>query len=322
MEGEGEARRQHFAYSDLEVEAARTAAERSLAEDLTERGDITTGLFSDMPSETVIEVAFIPRHDGVLAGTRVATEVFALIDEDVVVNWHIGDGERLVQDRVAGVVTGAASAILAGERSALNSLCHLSGIATLTSRFVSLIESVSPSCQLRDTRKTLPGLRILEKAAVRAGGGLNHRAGLSDAVLIKDNHIAAFMPPGTRGCCELDEPGELGSHLLDLVVQARTQYPDVEIEIEADTIGMVELAVAAGADTVLCDNMTSSQLEKAVEIARGRCKLEASGGVTLDNVVELAATGVDYIAVGAVTHSAAALDIGLDLLGPELSKGT
>lgn len=319
MAGQTEARAQQFAYSDLEVEAARAAAERSLAEDLDDRGDITTRLFGEMPSEVVIEAAFVPRQDGILAGTRVADEVFAFIDQDVKINWHIGDGERLLRDRVAGVVTGRAGAILTGERSALNSLCHLSGIATLASEFVSLIESASPTCRLRDTRKTLPGLRMLEKAAVRAGGGLNHRLGLSDAVLVKDNHIAAFMPPDSRPVSTEEALAELRRHLLDLVVRARRQYPGVEIEIEADTIGVVEAAVVAGADTVLCDNMDSSQLEIAVGIARGRCRLEASGGVTIENVSGLAATGVDYIAVGAVTHSATALDIGLDLLGPELS---
>lgn len=317
MAGQREARAQKFAYSDLEVEAASAVAERSLAEDLDDRGDITTRLFGKASSAVVVEAVFVPRQDGILAGTRVVDEVFSSIDQDVKINWRIGDGERLLRDRAAGVITGPASVILAGERSALNSLCHLSGVATLAGRFVSLIESDAPGCRLRDTRKTLPGLRMLEKAAVRAGGGLNHRFGLSDAVLIKDNHIAAFMPPISKAGSDEGVPAELSRHLLDLVARARSQYPGVEIEIEADTIGVVEAAAAAGADTVLCDNMDSSQLEKAVDIAKGRCRLEASGGVTLENVSEIAATGVDYIAVGAVTHSATAIDIGLDLLGPE-----
>lgn len=316
MTGQEEARRKPFAYSDFEVEAARYAAELSLSEDLDHRGDITTQLFGEASSAVLIEAAFVPRQDGILAGTRVVDEVFTHIDQDVKVNWHIGDGEQLLRGHVAGVVAGAAGAILAGERSALNALCHLSGIATMASRFAAVIESVSPDCRLRDTRKTLPGLRLLEKAAVRAGGGYNHRLSLSDAVLIKDNHIASFISPVSTAESSEEAVAELTRHLLVLVMRARDRYPGIEVEIEADTIAMVEAAVAAGADTVLCDNMDSSQLEQAVGIASGRCRLEASGGVTLENVSALAATGVDYIAVGAVTHSAPALDIGLDLLGP------
>ncbi|RIK09295.1 MAG: nicotinate-nucleotide diphosphorylase (carboxylating) [Acidobacteria bacterium] len=321
MAGQTEARAPQFAYTESEVKAARAAAERSLAEDLDDRGDITTRLFGEASSAAVIEAAFVPRENGILAGARVADEVFTLIDKGTEIRWLIGDGEQLVRGRAAAVLAGSADAILAGERSALNSLCHLSGIATMAHRFVSLIELASPDCRLRDTRKTHAGLRILEKAAVRAGGGINHRLNLSDAVLIKDNHIAAFLDSRMP-----DRDGDLASSELekrfrDLVVAAREQYPGVEIEIEADTIGVVEAAVAAGADTVLCDNMSPPELGQAVEVARGRCRLEASGGVTLENVSEVAATGVDYIAVGAVTHSAPALDIGLDLLGLGSSKG-
>jgi nicotinate-nucleotide pyrophosphorylase (carboxylating) len=236
------------------------------------------------------------RRDGVLAGTAVATEVFAQLDPAVTVTWDAADGDRLVAGQRIGTVTGPLRSILTGERSALNFLGHLSGIATLTRTYVDAITSGSGGdrCRIRDTRKTTPGLRSLEKAAVRAGGGANHRGNLSDAVLIKDNHL--------RHCS-----------IADAIDRAQARWPGVVVEVECDTLDQVAEAKAAGAALVLVDNMTPDEVARAVGIAGGAFPIEVSGGVTLDSVAAYAAAGADLISVGALTHSAPVLDIGLDL---------
>ena len=203
------------------------------------------------------------------------------------------DGERCAPGDTIAEVTGSARALLVGERTALNFLQHLSGIATVARRFV---EAGGGRITVLDTRKTTPTLRALEKYAVRAGGATNHRVGLFDAILIKDNHI------------------ELAGGVAAAVAAARAHRAGTPIEIEADTLAQVDEALAAGADTILVDNMATADISAAVARARGRAKIEISGGVTLERIPELAATGADYVSVGALTHSAPAADISFDIL--------
>lgn len=316
--GQSDARPVPFSYTEDEIGAAREAAQTALKEDLGELGDVTTTICGSLWSHLVVEAAFVTRVSGVLAGTRAAEEVFCQLDSESRVDWLVDDGDEIEPGMTVGVVEGRAGAVLAGERSALNLLCHLSGVATLTRQFVCEIERASDGCRLRDTRKTTPGLRFLEKAAVRAGGGTNHRIGLADGVLVKDNHLAILNSAqfGSSLAAALDPShrADLVEYLRDVVATSRERLPDMEVEIEADTTEMVEVALEAGPDVVLCDNMNLSELARAVALTSGRCALEASGGVTLKSAAEIAATGVDFIAVGAVTHSAPALDIGLDFV--------
>jgi nicotinate-nucleotide pyrophosphorylase (carboxylating) len=230
----------------------------------------------------------------VLAGTAAATEVFAQLDPAVTVAWSAADGDVLGAGQDVGTVTGPLRSLLTGERSALNFLGHLSGIATLTRAYVDASGTSSGRCRIRDTRKTTPGLRALEKAAVRAGGGSNHRGNLSDAVLIKDNHL--------RHCT-----------IAEAVDRARTRWPGAVVEVECDTLDQLLEAKAAGADLALLDNMTPEEVAKAVVLADGAVPLEVSGRVTLETVAAYAAAGADLISVGALTHSAPVLDIALDL---------
>ncbi len=209
------------------------------------------------------------------------------------------DGDRVAAGQVLATVTGPLPVILTAERTALNLLCHLSGVATLTRRWADAVAGTGAG--IRDTRKTLPGLRALEKYAVRCGGGLNHRMSLSDAALIKDNHVAA------------------AGSVAAAYAAVRRQAAGLPVEVECDTLGQVAQAVAAGAELILLDNFAVTQLRQAVAMVAGRARLEASGGLSLAVAREVAQTGVDYLAVGALTHSAPALDIGLDLVrtGPD-----
>jgi nicotinate-nucleotide pyrophosphorylase (carboxylating) len=207
------------------------------------------------------------------------------------------DGQRAVAGSRLLVVRGPARALLAAERVALNFVQHLSGIATLTARFVEAVRGTR--ARILDTRKTTPGLRRLEKYAVRCGGGFNHRFGLFDQVLIKDNHLAALK-------------GAAPNPIAVAVQRARARWPRLTVEVEADTLEQVAQAVAAGADMILLDNMSPRQLRAAVQLVAGRARTEASGGVTLRTVRQIAQAGVDFISVGALTHSAPAVDIGLD----------
>ena len=274
---------------DPPISAVREAVTRALAEDLGVLGDLTSTAL--IPADASGTAHFVARRAGVLAGITVATEVFAQLDPAVTVTWVAADGDRLSAGQRVGTVSGSLRSLLTGERSALNFLGHLSGIATVTAAYV---EAAGGRARIRDTRKTTPGLRALEKAAVRAGGGANHRGNLSDAVLVKDNHL--------RHCT-----------IADAIDLAQARWPGVVVEVECDTLDQVAEAKAAGAALVLVDNMTPDDVVRAVGIAGGAFPIEVSGGVTLDTVAAYAAAGADLISVGALTHSAPVLDIGLDL---------
>jgi nicotinate-nucleotide pyrophosphorylase (carboxylating) len=271
------------------VTAVREAVARALAEDLGVLGDLTSTAL--IPADATGRGRFVARRPGVLAGTAAATEAFAQLDPAVTVAWAAADGDALEPGQEIGTVTGPLRSVLTGERSALNFLGHLSGIATLTRAYV---EAAGGRSRIRDTRKTTPGLRALEKAAVRAGGGSNHRGNLSDAVLIKDNHL--------RHCT-----------IADAVARARTRWPGVTVEVECDTLDQLADANAAGADLVLVDNMNPEDVAKAVALVDGALPIEVSGRVSLETVAAYAAAGADLISVGALTHSAPVLDIALDL---------
>ncbi len=263
---------------------------RALAEDLEPLGDVTAAL---VDPDAHACAHFVARGAGVLAGRLCADEVLRQIDPALDVTWAVDDGDRLVADQQLASVSGSLASLLSAERTALNLLGHLSGVATLTARYV---EAVSGRVQIWDTRKTTPGLRALEKAAVRAGGGVNHRGNLSEWVLLKDNHLAA-----------------LG--ITEAVARARAMWPGRTVQVEADDFAQLLEAIAAGADLVLLDNMTPDEVRRCVA-ARGespRPLLEVSGGVSLESVCDYAATGVDLISIGALTHSAPVLDIALDI---------
>jgi len=261
----------------------------ALAEDLGPLGDITAAL---LPSKAMAEAFLVPRHDGVLAGCPAAREAFLQVDRDLDVAWSAWDGDDVVAGSSVAKVTGRLASVLTAERTALNFLSHLSGIATLTRRYVDVVAGTG--ARIRDTRKTTPGLRALEKAAVRSGGGVNHRGNLSDGVLVKDNHLA-------------------GVTIAEAVSECRRQWPGRMVQVECDDMDQLEEALAASADLVLLDNMSPTQVAAAVKLVNHRCLVEVSGGVTLDTVATYAAAGADLIAIGALTHSAPVLDIGLDL---------
>ncbi len=281
--------------SDYMTESGlRRLVERALEEDLG-RGDVTSDLL--VPSDVAAKAVLRSRCEGVIAGLDVAAMVFAAVDAQVHFAALIGDGDGVASGQELGVVSGAARSLLRGERVALNFLQRLSGIATLTSRYVEAVRGTR--ARIVDTRKTTPGLRSLEKYAVRAGGGFNHRRDLSDAMMIKDNHLAVIAA--------------LGLSLSEAIRQARKSLRHtLKIEIEVDRLDQVPEALAAGADTILLDNMSTEDLRRAVAMIDARAMTEASGGVNLGMVSEIAATGVDVISVGALTHSAPAMDIGLD----------
>ena len=258
-------------------------------------GDVTTDSLIDPGLRAT--GAIVAREAGVLAGLEVAARVFTLIDASIEVRPHKADRDHLGKgDRVL-TISGPAASLLRAERTALNFLQRLSGVATQTRRYVECLEGLP--AKVIDTRKTTPGLRSLEKYAVRCGGGHNHRHGLGDGVLIKDNHLVAL--------------GLEGLGITDAVKRARERIPHtIKIEVEADTLDQVKEALAAGADLILLDNMTPEQLRTAVQLADGRAVLEASGGITLDTIRSVAETGVDLISVGALTHSVRAMDLSLD----------
>jgi nicotinate-nucleotide pyrophosphorylase (carboxylating) len=274
----------------LDVESYRDIVRRALDEDLGAAGDITTD--ATVPAGVRARGEFLVKAECVLAGLDVALETFRLLEPGVQVSVRKDDGERCAAGDVAAEVVGTARTLLVGERTALNFLQRLSGIATSARRFV---DAAGGRITILDTRKTTPGLRLLEKYAVRAGGAANHRVGLFDAVLIKDNHIRL------AGC------------LTDAVSKARASQPTLAIEVEAETLSQVDEALEAGADIILVDNMQTADIRESVRRARGRAKIEISGGVTLDRLPELAATGADYVSVGALTHSAQAVDISFEI---------
>ncbi|HEX4219379.1 MAG TPA: carboxylating nicotinate-nucleotide diphosphorylase [Acidimicrobiales bacterium] len=270
------------------------AVTRALAEDVLPMGDLTSSLIGPEVSGTV---AIASRQPGVVAGQRCAEEAFNLVDPGLEVTWHLPDGSEVGPGAAVATVSGRLRSVLTAERTALNFLCHLSGVATLTRRFVDAARAVNPTTRILDTRKTTPGLRALEKAAVRAGGGANHRGNLSEAVLIKDNHLG-------------------GMTITAAVARARTLWPGRMVEVECDRRDQVVEAVAARATVIMLDNMSPDQAAGCVEVVRSSdtdILVEVSGGVSLETVPAYAATGVDLISVGALTHSAPILDLGFDL---------
>jgi len=261
----------------------------ALAEDLGD-GDVTTEATVDVDATGSAEL--VVKEPGVVCGLAVAEAVFRAVDSELRFERLVEEGASVAAGTAVARVVGAERAILTGERTALNFLARLSGIATLTRRYVDAVEGTGAA--ILDTRKTTPGLRALEKHAVATGGGRNHRFGLDDGVLVKDNHLRAA---GSVACA---------------VERLRAVTP-LPIEVECDTLEQVSEALAAGAEAILLDNMSPDQLRSAVALARGHARLEASGGVTLENVRAVAETGVDEISVGALTHSARSLDVSLEL---------
>lgn len=287
---------QRAARAQAPLPLLREAVTRALGEDLGPLGDLTAAL---LPTGVLGAASLVPRTAGVLAGRLAAHETFAQVDPSITVQWLADDGDVLRPGRPLAHVRGPLPSILTAERTALNFLCHLSGVATLTRRYVEAVSGAG-KVRIRDTRKTLPGLRALEKAAVRAGGGVNHRASLSDGILVKDNHLAGLSIDGA-------------------VAAARELWPGRSVQVECDTLGQVKEALMAGADLVLLDNMSPSEVAAAVEEVASRALVEVSGGVTLETVAAFAQAGPDLISVGALTHSAPSVDIGLDL-GPSPSS--
>ena len=279
-----------LAQEGLDAEVVEELARRTVAEDLAGGVDVTS--VATVPERLSGTAAFVPRVAGVVAGTGVAMACVDVVGE---VEWTTvrGDGPADAGEVVLEV-TGPVRTLLTAERSALNLLCHLSGVATLTRTWVDAMAGTGAA--IRDTRKTTPSLRFLEKYAVRVGGGRNHRMGLSDAALVKDNHVVAAG--GVAAAFEA----------------VRRAFPGLDVEVECDTVEQVVEVVAAGADLVLLDNMSLEQLTAAVAVCRSRgVRTEASGGLSLDRAAAVARTGVDFLSVGALTHSAPVLDLGLDL---------
>lgn len=269
----------------------------ALREDVGDTGDITSALFVSPNAQAQARV--VPREKAVIAGTLTAAEVFRRVDPELKISVQLTDGTAVLGGETILEIRGSARSILTAERVALNFLQRLSGIATLTREFVEAVGK-NPA-RILDTRKTTPGLRGLEKAAVVAGGGMNHRFGLFDRVLVKDNHLA-LQPDLAK--------------LASAIRTAKTQQPPLEVEVEADTLEQVRALVnIEGVDVILLDNMPTPEMREAIALGRKRnIKFEASGGVNLRTVRRIAATGVDYISVGALTHSAPAIDISLDVI--------
>jgi nicotinate-nucleotide pyrophosphorylase (carboxylating) len=271
-------------YSDI--------VDRALAEDLGENGDVTTLATVEPDAFGIAEL--VSRAAGVVAGLPVATAVFEQVgDWRVKVETAAADGDRVQPGDVLATVRGPMRDLLTAERTALNFLGQLSGVATLTRQWVDAVDGTA--ARIRDSRKTIPGLRALQKYAVRCGGGVNHRMSLSDAALVKDNHVVA------------------AGGVVNAFRLVRDTFPGLALEIEVDTLDQAREVIEAGADLVLLDNMSLADMRAAVEYAAGRAKLEASGGLRLEDARAVAETGVDYLAVGALTHSAPVLDIGLDI---------
>ncbi|NNE91395.1 MAG: carboxylating nicotinate-nucleotide diphosphorylase [Verrucomicrobiales bacterium] len=284
--------------TDLE-NRAESLVELALAEDLDQAGDVTTDSFVPVDHRSIGKVH--AREECVVAGIEIACAAFLKVDPSLSVSEKVPDGTRMKKGELALSVAGSTRGILTAERTALNFLQRLSGIATLTRRFVDRVEGTG--VKILDTRKTTPGWRFLEKSAVAAGGGTNHRMGLYDAVMVKDNHLVA------ENTIEKLEAG---------IRSARETHPGIKIELEVDTLDQLRafLKLEAPVDVILLDNMDNEMLKKAVEIrneANLAVLLEASGGVNFETVRGIAETGIDYISIGALTHSATAVDLGLDL---------
>jgi nicotinate-nucleotide pyrophosphorylase (carboxylating) len=269
-----------------------TIIDTALDEDVGS-GDITTSAIID--SSLKGKAQLVAKEEILLAGIGIFSRVFSRLDPEIVVECTYHDGDEIPTGATIGTVTGSMRGILSGERTALNFLQHLSGIATLTRQYV---EKTDPSTvRVIDTRKTTPGLRVLEKYAVRMGGGFNHRFGLFDGILIKDNHIAA------------------AGSISEAVKKTRATVPHtLKIEVEVEDIKGLEQAIEVGADAILLDNMSVKEMKEAVSIAKGRVLLEASGGITLETIEAISKTGINLISVGAITHSARSVDISLEVI--------
>jgi len=278
----------------ISAEEIERAVASALAEDIGS-GDVTT--LAAVPETSQAQALMRAREPLVVAGLALAEAAFRQLSTAVQVIRAAEDGQRLAEGKALLKIIGPARALLGAERVALNFLQRLCGVATLTAQFVEAVKG--SGVQILDTRKTTPGWRRFEKYAVTCGGGRNHRFGLYDMVLIKDNHLAALR-------------NESPNAIAAAIQRARAKYPALKVEVEADSLEQVEQAVAAGADIVLLDNMNVVQLRLAVQRCKARARTEASGGVTLAGVRAIAETGVDFISVGALTHSARAVDIGLD----------
>jgi len=274
----------------LDAASYREIVRRALDEDLGAAGDITTD--ATVPAGARARGQFLVKAPCILAGLDIALEAFRLLEPDVQVTAQTADGAPCAPGDVVAEVIGTARTLLVAERTALNFLQRLSGIATSTRRFV---EAAGGTLVILDTRKTTPGLRLLEKYAVRAGGATNHRFGLFDAILIKDNHI------------------RLAGGVKAAISAVRARQPGLAIEVEAETLAQVDEALAAGAQVILVDNMASPDIREAVRRVAGRAKIEISGNVTVDRLPDLSTTGADFASVGALTHSAPAIDISFEI---------
>jgi nicotinate-nucleotide pyrophosphorylase (carboxylating) len=284
-----------LADAGLDPQEVTRVVRLALDEDLALGPDVTT--LATVPGNARASGDVVPRVAGVLAGVPVAAAVFDTVGgPGVELTLHARDGDPAVPGRPVLTVSGPTRSLLTAERTALNLIGHLSGVATATGRWVTAVQGTGAA--IRDTRKTLPGLRVLEKYAVRCGGGVNHRMALGDAALVKDNHVAA------------------AGGIAAAVEAIRAYAPDVPLEVECDTLDQVREAIGAGVELVLLDNFDLDATRAAVALCRDAgVRTEASGGLTLDRAREVAETGVDYLAVGALTHSAAVLDLGFDLRG-------
>ncbi len=275
--------------------AVQDAVTRALAEDLLPLGDLTAAL---VPETVERSVAIVSRAEGVLAGRACGMETFRQIDPSLRIDWSREDGDALLPGTEVALISGRLRSILTAERTVLNFMGHLSGVASLTRRFVDAVVAANPATRVLDTRKTTPGLRALEKAAVRAGGGHNHRGSLSEAVLVKDNHLG-------------------GLSIAQSVEQARSLWPGRMVEVECDRDDQVDEAVRAGATMIMLDNMSPEQVRRNVHRLRdagSTALIEVSGGLDLAHAPLMAAAGADVISVGALTHSAPVLDLGFDLV--------
>ncbi|MCF7791941.1 MAG: carboxylating nicotinate-nucleotide diphosphorylase [Victivallales bacterium] len=270
--------------------------ELAFSEDV-KKGDATS--LSVIPNGLKTKAEFVTRENCVAAGLQVAEAVFKKLDSETVFKFEVSDGDLLQAGDVMAVVEGNAQLILTAERTALNFLQRLCGVATTAHRYVTALPPNSKT-KILDTRKTTPGWRNLEKYAVAAGGALNHRSGLFDRIMIKDNHRELAGLEGEKG-------------IARSVERSRIMFPELEVEVEADSIEEVKEAAEAKADYILLDNMTNEQIAEAVQINNGRSKLEASGGITLEKVTEIGNLNVDFISVGALTHSVKAVDISLEI---------
>ncbi|MFE1250383.1 carboxylating nicotinate-nucleotide diphosphorylase [Streptomyces sp. NPDC058735] len=287
---------QLLADAGLDPVEVEDIANVALQEDLAHGVDVTT--VATIPEDAVATADFTARETGVVAGLRIAEAVLSVVcEEELEIERHAEDGDRVEAGRKLLSVTTRTRDLLTAERSALNILCRLSGIATATRAWADVLEGTK--ARVRDTRKTTPGLRSLEKYAVRCGGGVNHRMSLSDAALVKDNHVVA------------------AGGVAEAFQAVRARFPEVPIEVEVDTLHQLREVLDAGADLILLDNFTPAECAEAVAIVDGRAALEASGRLTLGTAKAYADTGVDYLAVGALTHSSPILDIGLDLRSAE-----